>query len=199
VDAGGAAAAADEVFCATAGLRAASETSAAVARRVGILDMEECYPVEAFPLPSDVVGLGDSVRFTAPVPSRLRFAAKFCFEFIMRIGTEMRRRAASHTIALLFGISLLSCSENPVAPSRVRPGAARRDESATRPSIVISQIYGGGGNSGAPLKNGTLTLHFSRRALIDAGVLSASTTTLTLTGSLTTGVQITAQLNIDPH
>jgi hypothetical protein len=65
----------------------------------------------------------------------------------------MRRRAASHTIALLLGISLLSCSENPIAPSRVRPGAARLDESATRPSIVISQIYGGSGNSGAPLND----------------------------------------------
>ena len=51
----------------------------------------------------------------------------------------------------------------------------------------------------ADLQGGSLTLHFSRRALIDAGVLSASTTTLTLTGSLTTGVQIAAQLNIDPH
>ncbi len=70
----------------------------------------------------------------------------------------MRRRAASHTIALLFGISLLSCSENPIAPSKVRPGAARLDESATRPSIVISQIYGGGGNSGAPLKNDFIEL-----------------------------------------
>jgi len=70
----------------------------------------------------------------------------------------MRRRAASHTIALLLGVSLLSCSENPLAPSRVRPGAARLDESATRPSIVISQIYGGGGNSGTPLKNDFIEL-----------------------------------------
>jgi DNA/RNA endonuclease G (NUC1) len=71
----------------------------------------------------------------------------------------MRRRTASHTIALLVvGCSLVSCSENPIAPSNARPGAPRRDESATRPSIVISQIYGGGGNSGAPLKNDFIEL-----------------------------------------
>ena len=70
----------------------------------------------------------------------------------------MRRRAASHTIVLLFGISFLSC-DSPVAPERgVKPGAARLDESATRPSIVISQIYGGGGNSGATLKNDFIEL-----------------------------------------
>ena len=67
----------------------------------------------------------------------------------MRIGTEMRRRAVSYTIALLFGVSLLSCSENPIGPANVGPGAARHDESPTKPSLVISQIYGGGGNSGA--------------------------------------------------
>ncbi|HEV8445832.1 MAG TPA: DNA/RNA non-specific endonuclease [Gemmatimonadaceae bacterium] len=70
----------------------------------------------------------------------------------------MRPRAASHTIALLLGISLVSCSENPIAPSGIRPGSARRDESASRPSIVISQIYGGGGNSGATLKNDFIEL-----------------------------------------
>jgi hypothetical protein len=111
--------------------------------------MEECYPVEAFPLPSDVVGLGDSLRFTAPVAESTQIRGQILLRIHMKIGTEMRRRAASHTIALLFGISLLSCSENPIAPSGVRPGAARLDESATRPSIVISQIYGGAGNSGA--------------------------------------------------
>jgi hypothetical protein len=77
----------------------------------------------------------------------------------MRIDTEMRRRTASHTIALLVvGFSLFSCSENPIAPSRIKPGAARLDESPTRPSIVISQIYGGGGNSGATLKNDFIEL-----------------------------------------
>lgn len=38
------------------------------------------------------------------------------------------------------------------------PGVARHDESATRPSIVISQIYGGGGNSGATFKNDFIEL-----------------------------------------
>jgi len=109
-------------------------------------------------LPSDIVGLGDSVSFTPPVAESTQIRGKILLRIHMRIGTEMRRRAASHTIALLFGISLLSCSENPIAPSRVRPGAARRDESPTKPSLVISQIYGGGGNSGAQLKNDFIEL-----------------------------------------
>jgi hypothetical protein len=51
----------------------------------------------------------------------------------------------------------------------------------------------------ADLQGGTLTLHFSRRALVDAGVLTPSTTELDLTGSLTTGVQIAAQLSVTVH
>jgi DNA/RNA endonuclease G (NUC1) len=44
-----------------------------------------------------------------------------------------------------------------------------------------------------------LALHFSRSALIDAGVLTPATTELDLTGSLTTGVQIVAQLAVGVH
>lgn len=44
-----------------------------------------------------------------------------------------------------------------------------------------------------------LALHFSRRALIDAGVLTPSTTELDLTGALTTGVRIAAQLAVGVH
>jgi len=44
--------------------------------------MVECYPVEAFPLPSDIVGLGDSVRFSAPVAESTQIRGQICFEFI---------------------------------------------------------------------------------------------------------------------
>jgi hypothetical protein len=51
----------------------------------------------------------------------------------------------------------------------------------------------------AVLQGGTLTLNFSRRALIDGGALTPSTTELDLTGSLTTGVQIAAALSVVVH
>jgi len=41
-----------------------------------------------------------------------------------------------------------------------------------------------------------LGLHFSRRALIDAGLLSSSTTELVLFANLTTGVQIVAHIPV---
>jgi DNA/RNA endonuclease G (NUC1) len=44
-----------------------------------------------------------------------------------------------------------------------------------------------------------LALHFDRKALIDAGVLSSSTTELVLLANLTTGVQIIARTTITPH
>src|SRR5580765_982067 len=111
--------------CAPDGAMAARETSAAVAKWMGVLDMVECYPVEALPLPSDIVGLGDSVRFSAPVAESTQIRGQNLLRIHMRFGTEMRRRAASYTTALLFGVSLLSCSENPIGPANVRPGAAR--------------------------------------------------------------------------
>ncbi len=71
---------------------------------------------------------------------------------------------------------------------------------STSPSIDVSSIRLGSVGVNAEgeadfqstLQGGALTLHFSRRALIDAGVLTPSTTELDLTGSLTTGVQIAA-------
>jgi DNA/RNA endonuclease G (NUC1) len=44
-----------------------------------------------------------------------------------------------------------------------------------------------------------LGLHFDRKALIDAGVLSSSTTELVLLANLTTGVQIIARTTVTPH
>ena len=49
------------------------------------------------------------------------------------------------------------------------------------------------------LQGGALTLNFSRRALIDAGLLTPSTTELDLTGSLSTGVLIVGQVSVSVH
>jgi hypothetical protein len=57
-----------------------------------------------------------------------------------------------------------------------------------------------GGRFMADLQAGKrLGLHFERKALIDAGLLSSSTTELVLLANLTTGVQIIARATITPH
>src|SRR6478672_12007569 len=58
-------------------------------------------------------------------------------------------------IVFALGVGLISCTE-PTGPSATESGfAVRTDNSAatTRPTLVISQVYGGGGNTGATLKN----------------------------------------------
>jgi DNA/RNA endonuclease G (NUC1) len=68
----------------------------------------------------------------------------------------MRHRAVRAAISILFGAGILSCNERPTAPglsSAPSPRAAQFSVSGSTPSVVISQIYGGGGNSGATLKN----------------------------------------------
>jgi len=67
----------------------------------------------------------------------------------------MRYQGVRAAISLLLGASILSCTERPTSPatSRLSPQAARFSVSSSTPSIVISQIYGGGGNSGATFTN----------------------------------------------
>ena len=69
----------------------------------------------------------------------------------------MTRTVIRGALALLTAAGIVSCSEN---PSSVRPDALpqatpqpRASALASAPQLVISQIYGGGGNSGATLKN----------------------------------------------
>ncbi len=71
----------------------------------------------------------------------------------------MRRRFPRRTSALLFAITVLSCvgTTSPDAPAK-KVGPAGLDITSTRPSVVISQVYGGGGNSGAPLSNDFIEL-----------------------------------------
>lgn len=69
----------------------------------------------------------------------------------------MRFPSARTALVLLFGASVLSCNDAPTSIHRsLKPQAVNADltlnPNVTAP-IVISQIYGGGGNSGATLKN----------------------------------------------
>jgi len=55
-------------------------------------------------------------------------------------------------IFVALGAAILSCSDGPTAPDAVAP-TLRADVTPTIPQIVISQVYGGGGNSGATYTN----------------------------------------------
>jgi len=72
----------------------------------------------------------------------------------------MRHRAARAAISLLFGAGILSCTDRPTSPVRtsLSPRAAQFLISGSTPSVVISQVYGGGGNSGATFKNDFIEL-----------------------------------------
>jgi DNA/RNA endonuclease G (NUC1) len=72
----------------------------------------------------------------------------------------MRYQGVRAAISLLLGASILSCTERPTSPAtaRLSPHAAHFSVSSSTPSIVISQIYGGGGNSGATFTNDFIEL-----------------------------------------
>ena len=64
----------------------------------------------------------------------------------------MRLYPARAALVVVLGAAVLSCTDSPTAIRQLRPG----DLSAVNipaPTLVISQVYGGGGNSGATLKN----------------------------------------------
>jgi DNA/RNA endonuclease G (NUC1) len=61
-------------------------------------------------------------------------------------------------LALLVVAVVLSCTEVPTVPHPLSPSSARRSNGITPPTLVISQVYGGGGNSGATLKNDFIEL-----------------------------------------
>ena len=78
---------------------------------------------------------------------------------------------------------------------------ARHDESATRPSIVISQIYGGGGNSGATFKNefielfnpGGSAVSVAGRSIQYASAAGTSWQVTNLSGTIQPGVYYLVQ------
>jgi DNA/RNA endonuclease G (NUC1) len=69
----------------------------------------------------------------------------------------MRSLSARTALVLFFGASVLSCTEAPTSIHRSLKPQSVNAELTPNPNltapIVISQIYGGGGNSGAKLKN----------------------------------------------
>jgi DNA/RNA endonuclease G (NUC1)/uncharacterized protein YjdB len=78
-------------------------------------------------------------------------------------------RSGGAAIALLLGCALvLSCNDAPVTTIQPAPSAPPSFSSApTVPSIVISQVYGGGGNSGATYKNDFIELFNPGAAAVD--------------------------------
>lgn len=69
----------------------------------------------------------------------------------------MRRpfsRFARTSAAALAALVILSCTDNATGPRLVTaPDAAQRDLLPGHPTLIISQVYGGGGNSGATYTN----------------------------------------------
>lgn len=74
----------------------------------------------------------------------------------------MRFHPARTAIAVLIGATVLSCTDSLTSIKRPAPGrgALATDVSGgLDPQIVVSQVYGGGGNSGATLTNDFIELH----------------------------------------
>ena len=73
----------------------------------------------------------------------------------------MRLLPARAALVVVLGAAVLSCTDSPTAIRQLRPtDLSTRDISTTPPpSLVISQVYGGGGNSGATLKNDFIEIY----------------------------------------
>jgi DNA/RNA endonuclease G (NUC1) len=69
----------------------------------------------------------------------------------------MRRTLLRATGPLALVFALFACSEAPLGPSLTEEGA-RLSTAVAVPQVVISQVYGGGGNAGATLKNDFIEL-----------------------------------------
>ncbi|HVX38375.1 MAG TPA: DNA/RNA non-specific endonuclease, partial [Gemmatimonadaceae bacterium] len=67
----------------------------------------------------------------------------------------MRSSTARIALSLCLGAAAVSCSDGPttVQSSRLAPKSAVRSTTPAYPIALISQVYGGGGNSGATLTN----------------------------------------------
>jgi DNA/RNA endonuclease G (NUC1) len=72
---------------------------------------------------------------------------------------RMSPSALRRVVLLTVGAFLLSCRETPTAPrDTASKDLSAQDSIALGPPVVISQVYGGGGNSGATLKNDFIEL-----------------------------------------
>src|SRR5690242_81049 len=81
----------------------------------------------------------------------------------------MRPRSARSAFTALLGLVLLSCTDSPTAVhSRLAPGGSRFDGATAPPGrIVISQIYGGGGNSNSLFRNDFVELFNAGGTAVD--------------------------------
>ena len=71
----------------------------------------------------------------------------------------MRLSRVRVPLALLVVSAVLSCTDTPTAPHPISPSSSpQRSAGVTPPALVISQVYGGGGNSGATFKNDFIEL-----------------------------------------
>ncbi|MEP6491091.1 MAG: DNA/RNA non-specific endonuclease [bacterium] len=110
----------------------------------------------------------------------------------------MPRRLLRVPRSVLLAVAVLSaCStsaEQPTTPLLSAPSAARHDQ-VPAPTVVISQIYGGGGNASAPLRNDYIELFNPGTTVVDVSTWSvqyASSAGVTwqvtnLTGSILPG------------
>ena len=78
----------------------------------------------------------------------------------------MRRASLTGIAAFLVVAASFSCDgRHPLAPQSSGP-APLFDIATARPAVVISQVYGGGGNAGATLKNDFIELHNTGSAAV---------------------------------
>jgi DNA/RNA endonuclease G (NUC1) len=93
----------------------------------------------------------------------------------------MRLNSWRGTLAALVGVTLLSCVDSVTAPKpRIIGGLSADLGVATAPKVVISQIYGGGGNANAVFQNDYVEL-------FNAGTASATLTGWSLQYASATG------------
>ena len=78
----------------------------------------------------------------------------------MRFPPPTLRPSRGLSLAVALGSALiLSCNDSATSPIRdIHPSPANLSSTLAPPSIVISQVYGGGGNSGATYKNDFIEL-----------------------------------------
>src|SRR3954469_9937065 len=84
----------------------------------------------------------------------------------------MRNTSARRALAVLIGAGLVSCMDSPVAPapSGIAPRGAAFTSiplSSSAAKVVISQVYGGGGNASSVYKNDFIELYNNSADSVD--------------------------------
>jgi len=108
----------------------------------------------------------------------------------------MRLNLWRGSMAVAVGFGLLSCSDSPTDLKSVPSGSRDLTTTAAAPQIVISQVYGGGGNLGATYKNDFIELFNPGTAAVDVGGWSVQYTSAAGTSWAVTSLPSSA--NIQP-